>query len=105
MSRRASRLRQLTIRGFDPAVEATIRALARREHLSLNQVVMQLLRRATGVGAEGGASVDRVGESLDHLAGTWTAKDEREFTRAIAPLERIDRDLWGEAPPRARRRA
>jgi predicted nucleic acid-binding protein len=46
--RRGSRLRQLTIRGFDPEVEEHLRELARRERLSLNQAVMKLLRRATG---------------------------------------------------------
>jgi len=46
-----------------------------------------------------------VGDALDHLAGTWTEADEREFADAIAPLERVDSDLW-KAPParRARRR-
>jgi hypothetical protein len=103
MTRRATQISQLTIRGFDDEVAARVRELARREHLSLNQAVMTLLRRATGLAdARPGGGV---GDALDHLAGTWTEADEREFADAIAPLERVDSDLW-KAPParRARRR-
>ncbi len=81
-----STLRQLTIRGFEPEVEAHIRELARRERLSLNQAVMQLLRRGAGVAEAKHREADCIGTSLDHLAGTWSAKDEREFARAVAPL-------------------
>ena len=103
MSRKAS-LRQLTIRGFEPEVEAHIRELARRERLSLNQAVMQLLRRGAGVAEAKPREADCIGTSLDHLAGTWSAEDERAFTRAVAPLERIDPEFWGEQRKPSRRR-
>ena len=104
MTRRASRPRQLTIRGFDPTVEARIESLARREGLSLNQAVMKLLRRATGLD-EAPASDRSVGVALDHLAGTWTAADERAFARATGALEAIDHDLWRHPPRRSRKRS
>jgi hypothetical protein len=103
VTRRATHLKQLTIRGFDPEVEAQVRELARREHLSLNQAVMQLLRQAAGR-KELDRRVDRVGSALDDLAGTWSERDEKEFTRAIEPLERIDEAFWERPAPRARRR-
>lgn len=96
MTRRRTQLKQLTIRGFEPEVEEQIRELARRERLSLNQAVMQLLRRATGR-RETGDRLHRVGSSLDDLAGTWSERDEEEFTRAIEPLERIDEAFWGQS--------
>ena len=103
MSRRVS-LQQLTIRGFEPEVEAHIRALARREQLSLNQAVMQLLRRATGLGGPS-REPDTIGTSLDHLAGSWSAEDARQFTQATASLERIDPEFWvGSRRKPARRR-
>jgi hypothetical protein len=95
----------LTIRGFAPEVEAHIRELARREQLSLNQAVMQLLRRGAGVAEAKHREADCIGTSLDHLAGTWSAKDEREFARAVAPLERVDPEFWGETRKRSRHRA
>ena len=94
MTRRPTRLKQLTIRGFDPEVEEEVRELARRERLSLNQAVMRLLRRAAG-SKEANALAHRVGSSLDDLAGTWSERDEEECARAIEPLERIDEEKTG----------
>ena len=31
---------------------------------------------------------------LDHLAGTWSDKDYREFSQATADFEKIDKKLW-----------
>jgi hypothetical protein len=104
VTRRPTHLKQLTIRGFDPDVAEEVRELARRERLSLNQAVMQLLRRAAGRHKEGDARAHRVGSSLDDLAGTWSERDEKEFARAIEPLERIDEAFWGPSTRRARRR-
>jgi hypothetical protein len=104
MTRRTSHLKQLTIRGFDPEVAEHLRELARREGLSLNQAVMKLLRRATGTDV-GAGPTRGVGSALDDLAGTWSEDDAREFAAAVAPLERIDEDLWHDSAPRSRRRS
>ena len=104
MTRRANQPKQLTIRGFDPEVEDELRGLVKRERLSLNQAVMQLLRRAIGrrdVGDRG----DRVGPALDDLAGTWSTREAREFSDAIEPLERVDETFWQTSSPRARQRS
>ena len=104
MTRRTSRLKQLTIRGFDPEVAEHLRELAHREGLSLNQAVMKLLRRATGTD-DSGRATRCVGSALDDLAGTWSARDAREFAAAVESMERIDEDLWRDSAPRARRRS
>lgn len=104
MSRKSS-LQQLTIRGFDPEVEAHVRDVARRERLSLNQAVMRLLRQAAGGTQEGRRDADSIGASLDDLAGTWSSEEEVRFTEAIAPLERVDSELWDAKRRPTRRRA
>jgi hypothetical protein len=104
VTRRSAQLKQLTIRGFDPEIEEQIRDLARREGLSLNQAVMQLLRRARGR-QDSTDRIHRVGSALDDLAGTWSQRDEQEFAKAIEPLERIDSTFWQPSPRRSRRRA
>lgn len=104
MTRRTASLKQLTIRGFDPEIEEQIRELARREGLSLNQAVMQLLRRARGR-QDASDRMHRVGSALDDLAGTWSRRDEQEFARATEPMERIDSTFWQPGPRRTRRRA
>ena len=35
-----------------------------------------------------------VGDSLDHLIGTWTAEDAAEMDRALEDFSRIDEEMW-----------
>lgn len=84
-------MKQLTLRGFEPELARSIQDLARREGISLNQAVLKLLRRATGLEA---SPDDRIGHSLDHLAGTWTREDERAFLGLIEDFNQIDEELW-----------
>jgi len=85
-------MKQLTIRGFDTELERRIQDLARSEGISLNQAVLRLLRKASGIGPR--SRSDSIGDALDDLAGTWTADEEREFLAAIEPLEQVDEELW-----------
>lgn len=79
-----------------------MRALARAEGISLNEAVLRLLRR--GAGVHPGQGADVVGDSLDHLAGTWSDGDLREFTEAVRGTEQVDESFWGIPKPSARRR-
>jgi hypothetical protein len=88
-----SRTTQLTIRGFDAALERHIRTVARTQRISLNQAVLRVLRQ--GAGLEPGAENPRViGAALDDLIGTWTAEEAREFDHAVHDFEHIDDELW-----------
>ena len=86
-------IRQLTIRGFDPALEKRVRALAREEGISLNRAVLQLLRqgaRLTPPSREPRA----IGGALDHLIGTWSKTEARAFEGAVAVFEQVDPEAW-----------
>ncbi len=85
-------MHQLTIRGFDMELERHLRRVAGSLDLSLNKAALYLMRK--GAGLEDEPSADVVGDSVDHLIGTWTAEDETEFRAAIRGFERIDEDLW-----------
>ena len=105
MSRRAaSALRQLTVRGFGDEVERRVRALARTEGISLNEAVLRLLRRGAGLHSDR-SSADVVGDSLDHLGGTWSEDELRAFEEAVRPTEQVDAVFWEprQAPARRRR--
>ena len=86
-------MNQLTIRGFDEELASRIRELARREEISLNRAVLRLLRRGAGLG-EGNRDADTVGDSLDHLIGTWTEDELSEMDRALEDLSRVDEAKW-----------
>ena len=89
----AIELNQLTIRGFDEELASRIRDLACREEISLNRAVLRLLRRGAGLG-ERDSRANTVGDSLDHLIGTWTAEEAAELNRALEDLSRVDEAKW-----------
>ncbi len=86
-------MKQLSVRGFDPELEKRIREIGKKEGISLNRAVLRLLRKGAGL-EDSAKSRDIVGHSLDHLIGRWSAVQEKEFLRGIAPLEQIDRSFW-----------
>ena len=86
-------MHQLTIRGFDEELAGRIRELASREGISLNRAVLRLLRRGAGLG-ERNDRPEIVGDSLDHLIGTWTAEEAAEVDRALEDFSRIDEEMW-----------
>jgi len=87
-----SHLKQLTVRGLDRRLERKIRDLARRERISLNKAALRLLER--GAGLDTSESADRIGHSLDHLIGTWTAEEADAFLESIQSCEQVDSELW-----------
>lgn len=87
-----SRPRQLTLRGLDARVQREIRALARKERISLNKAAVRLLEKGAGVTTV--QAEDRIGASLDHLIGTWSAAEAKAFLTSIEACEQVDQDLW-----------
>jgi hypothetical protein len=84
---------QLTVRGFDKALERRLREVAKERGVSLSQAALILLREGAGLGTpERGARA--VGSSLDHLIGSWSEEEERQFLGAISGLEDVEAGLW-----------
>jgi hypothetical protein len=84
---------QLTIRGFDKALDREIRALSKREGISLNHAVLKLLRK--GAGLETSQENEKViGHSYDDLIGTWSKQEALAFDKAVACFDMIDEDMW-----------
>ncbi len=79
----------LTVRGVPEDLSRALEDEKRRQGESLNQTVINLLRRALGL--EGGGSYDN---GLSQLAGTWSDEDLREFEEATSFLGEVDEELW-----------
>jgi hypothetical protein len=82
-------VKHLTIRNLPPDVGRALEREKRRAGRSLNQTVIDLLRRGLGVDAPG-----RPRNGLARLAGTWTAEDLERFEAALALTEGVDEELW-----------
>ncbi len=54
---------------------------------------LRLLRKGAGLERTGAAG-KTVGDSLDHLIGTWSQEDSDEFLQSIEPVEQIDPSFW-----------
>ncbi|MCY4652047.1 MAG: hypothetical protein OXC95_02650 [Dehalococcoidia bacterium] len=86
-------MNQLTIRGFDDDLSASVRRLAKREGISLNEAALRLLRKGAGLADNSGGD-GVVGSSLDHLIGSWTPAEANDVDSALEEFETIDETAW-----------
>jgi len=90
-------MKQLTLRGFDEELERRLEELARDRSISLNRAALLLMRRGAGLAppADRTVTTRSIGPALDRFIGVWSEDEEREFSRSIEHLDRIDPELWG----------
>ena len=86
-------MNQLTVRGFDNELSASVRGLSRREGISLNQAALKLLRKGAGL-SDGTGGADIIGSTLDHLIGAWTTEEADEMDSALLEFETADESVW-----------
>lgn len=78
---------QYTIRSVPADVDRALRKQAARENTSLNQVVLDVLRRTAAPNGNGPVYHD-----LDDCIGTW--QEDPAVDEALAAQDRVDRALW-----------
>ncbi len=83
---------RLSIRLSDRLLERHLRAVARRENVSLSKAALILMRKGAGLNLQGESSP--IGNALDCFIGSWTAEDEREILTSSADFETVDQSLW-----------
>lgn len=86
-------MNQLTVRGFDDELRATMQDFAKREGISLNQAALRLLRRGAGI-TDGDRNSNSIGSSLDDLFGVWSRDEAETFNDALEILETVDESAW-----------
>ena len=84
-------MKTLTIRGIDPELDEKIKKNSIEKGVSINKLILRLLRSSLGIGEK---KVFPIYHDLDHLAGTWTKEDEVEFKQNTQAFEQIDQELW-----------
>ena len=79
----------LTVRNVPPDVAAELERERKRRGDSLNQTVVNVLRRGLGLGAE------RRSNGLARLAGGWSEEEFAAFEEAVQEIgEQVDEELW-----------
>jgi len=81
----------MTIRGLDELTVKALKEKAKKEGSSINAALIKLVQENLGIKNKKRTVVYN---DLDHLAGTWSDKDCKEFLQATADFEKIDKDLW-----------
>ena len=84
---------QLTIRGVDPELKERLSRQAAERDMSVNRLVLRLLRQGTGA-ASPDVEPQAAYDDLDHLAGCWSAEEGERFDEALRAQKAIDEDMW-----------
>ncbi len=78
---------QYTIRHVPPDVDAALRQRAQAERKTLQQTLLDAIRRSLGL-----AEPTPVYHDLDRCIGTWV--EDPDFDAAITEFDRIDPQAW-----------
>lgn len=78
---------QYTIRQVPPEVDKALRRKSREERKSLNEVVLDALKKGAGL-----SSQPVVHRDLNFLIGSWV--EDPEFDKIIKEFDQIDPEMW-----------
>ena len=81
----------MTIRGLDDLTIKALKEKAKEEGTSVNATLVKLLKEDLGLKKKKRMVVYN---DLDHLAGTWSDKEDKEFQKITKDFETIDESLW-----------
>ena len=84
-------MKTISLRGLDDELVTAVERRAHEDHASINATLLCLLREATALNRP---KRHRVYSDLDHLAGTWSDEEKREFEQNTAEFEQIDEEMW-----------
>lgn len=81
----------ISLRGLDEETAVRLKEEAKRRRISVNALLLDLVKHGVEAGARGRRRVYR---DLDALAGTWTAREAAQFLEAVSDFEQVDQELW-----------
>jgi hypothetical protein len=84
-------MKTISLRIGDDNLALCLEQESRRRGTSINGLIVEAIRTFLGVPGRGRGGVHH---DLDHLAGTWSEADEREFADAVQGFAAIDREMW-----------
>ncbi|MDY6823081.1 MAG: antitoxin [Thermodesulfobacteriota bacterium] len=85
-------MKTITIRGIDPDLDQRLKQAASLKNKSINQLVLEFLRKDLGVEKE--KQYTRIYHDLDDLFGRWSEAEYRDIQDKIDQEREIDPELW-----------
>ena len=77
------------LRGIPSEIMVLLKREAKRLRTSVNVLILKMIEQGLGLSYD-----QRSHHDLDHLAGSWSAAEEKTFTENTQSFERIDKELW-----------
>jgi len=84
-------MKTISLRINDDGLARRLEQESRRRGSSINSLVVEAIGAFLGVPGSGRR---RVYHDLDHLAGTWSEADAREFAKAVRGFDVVDGEMW-----------
>ncbi len=79
------------LRNVDNQLIKNLKQEASKQDVSMNTLILSLLRRGVGLSRERPITTYH---DLDKLAGTWSNQQAKEFLNEMSHFEHIEKDLW-----------
>ncbi len=83
-------MKSITLHRIDDELESRLDELAKKNGLSLNQLIKNLLREHLGLDAP----LTNHRDDFEEFCGQWTDAEAREFEEAVATFSKIDEEVW-----------
>jgi hypothetical protein len=77
---------QYTLRHIPPELDRALKQEAKQRGLSVNQLVLELLRKSTGLAPKR--------RNLREMPGAWSKQEAKRFDQLLAEQRRIDEEVW-----------
>lgn len=84
---KSTQKKQYTVRNLEPELDKALREQSQKTGKSLNEVVLETLKK--GVGLSGATLLFH---DLDFLSGSW--QEDPEFEKILSLQDQIDPNLW-----------
>ena len=85
-------MKTITIRGIDAKLSESLKTAAFRESKSINQYLLELLRKNLGLEKE--KKFTKKYHDLDHLFGKWDENEFKQIESGLKAQRKIDKELW-----------
>jgi len=79
------------LRNVPEAVMILLKKEAAKQNVSVNSLILKSIENSFHIAKP---QKKIIHHDLDHLAGTWTEKDKKDFDDKTKSFERIDQELW-----------
>ena len=84
-------MKAITLRNIPADLGRRIERRAKEKGSSMNKTVIQILEDALGTSRKRAVQLHH---DLDHLAGSWSEDEAREFDEDLAAQRKIDPEPW-----------